>query len=293
MASLRRVGNYVVRAYLRRCPVTEGKKHLLAATKALVRPDEAQQTTRTKHGFSLRLNLANPEQERIYYYGEHDERYETAMLKCLRLPALHCWDVGANIGFYTCLLARLVGPSGKVVAFEPARATRERLEENVRLNGLRNVEVVACAVAAARGRGEIHYAHAGLFEGTASLLDVSGGASSESVSVGTVDDFVERFGPPDFLKIDVEGAQLDVWHGGARFFRAHAPLVLAELRESDDPAKLARIEEEVRSAGYEIYAIRKRCRVRAVARLSPQGPRNYLLAKPMSRFASFLSSRSA
>ena len=294
MAILRQFGNRLVRGYLRRSPVTEGKKNLLAATKAFIQPAEPQQIAPTKYGFALHLNLANPEQERIYYYGEHDERYETALLSRVVQRGMRCWDVGANIGFYTCLFATLAGPSGRVVAFEPARRTRERLEENIRLNGLRNVRVVPSALGAREGRACIHYADAALFEGTASLHQIAQGRStSEPVSVDTLDAFVERLGTPDLLKIDVEGAQLEVWRGGARFFRAHSPLVMAELRESDDPLHLARIEEEVRGAGYEIYAIRKRCRVSVVARLSVQGPRNYLLAKPASRFASFLSSRSA
>lgn len=293
MAVLNLLANRLVRGYLRRSPVTEGKKRLLSATKRFIQPAQAQQIAGTKYGFSLHLNLLNPEQERIYYYGQHDERYETALLNCLVEPGMHCWDVGANIGFYTCLFAVLVGRSGRVVAFEPARATRERLEQNIGLNGLRNVDVVPSAVGASEGEAHIHYADAGLFEGTASLHRMPGRSASEPVRVGTLDAFVERYGAPDLLKIDVEGAQLEVWRGGARFFRTHSPVVLAELRESDDPARLARIEDEVRSAGYDIYAIRKRCRVRAVARLSLQGPRNYLLAKPASRFASFLSSRSA
>lgn len=293
MAILRALANRCVRAYLRHSPVTEGKKALLRATKSFIRPAATQQTVRTKHGFGLQLNLANPEQERIYYYGEHDERYETAILKALITPGMSCWDIGANIGFYTCLLATRAGPTGKVVAFEPARATRERLEHNIALNGLRNVEVVASAVGAARGEARLHYSEPGLFEGTASLLQLPGRDRSEPVSIGTVDDFAQRFGPPDFVKIDVEGAQLDVWRGGTSFFRTQAPLAMAELRESDDAASLARIETEVRSLGYDIYAIRKHCRVVRQSQLSPQGPRNYLLAKPASRFGAVLRARSA
>jgi len=293
MAVLKTIANRCVRAYLRHAPVTDGKRRLLAVTKPLIQPGDVQQCVPTKHGFSMRLNLANPEQERIYYYGEHDERYETAILKALIAPGMHCWDVGANIGFYTCLLARLVGPTGRVVAFEPAGGTRDRLQENIALNGLSNAKVVPCAVGAAQGEAQIHYSDAGLFEGTASLLELPGRRRSEPVSVETIDRLVQRLGQPDFLKIDVEGAQLDVWRGGEGFFRSRSPLVLAELRESDDAESLRRIEARVRELGYEIYAIRKGQTVRLVAQLSTRGPRNYLLAKAGSAFSAGLNARSA
>jgi len=75
--------NRFVRAYLRHFPVTEGKSLLLKATRTRIRPREAIQVSATKHAFSLRLNLDNPEHERIYFYGEHDERYEIALLRKL------------------------------------------------------------------------------------------------------------------------------------------------------------------------------------------------------------------
>ena len=91
-----------------------------------------------------------------------------------------CWDIGANIGYYTCLLAHAVGATGRVVAFEPARATRERLEHNVRLNQLGHVEVLPFAVGQVEGVARIHYREAGLFEGTASLNELQGRAGSFS-----------------------------------------------------------------------------------------------------------------
>jgi FkbM family methyltransferase len=276
---MRPVLNRWVRGYLAHFPVTEGKKALLRLTRRLITPAEAQQTTRTRHGFSLQLNLDNPEHQRIYFYGEHDERYETALLKAIVRPGMTCWDIGANIGYYSCLLALAVGSAGRVIAFEPARETRARLAHNVALNNLGNVEVVPCAVGAAEGVARIHYREAGLFEGTASLHELQGQAESEEVPLASVDSLVERFGAPDFLKIDVEGAQLDVWRGGRAFFSSRHPLVMAELRDSTDPGVLAAIESIVRGYGYRIFSIRKGRRVTEAPRLAPGGPRNYMLAK--------------
>jgi FkbM family methyltransferase len=190
-----------------------------------------------------------------------------------------CWDIGANIGYYTCLLGQSVGPTGRVVAFEPARETRERLAHNIGLNKLANVEVSPLALGGAEGVARIHYRDAGLFEGTASLSERRGQTGSEEVQVATLDSLLTRFGAPDFLKIDVEGAQLDVWRGGRGFFSSRHPLVLAELRDSADPAVLAAIEATVRGYGYVIFSIHKGCRVSETPRLAAGGPRNYMLAK--------------
>lgn len=283
--------NRWVRGYLFHCPVTEGKKALVALTRRRIMPEEPHQITATKHGFALQLNLANPEHERIYLYGEHDERYETRLVRDLVEPGSACWDIGANIGFYTCLLARLVGPGGRVTAFEPAAATRAGLESNVALNRFENVRVLPCALGAAEGMARIHYARAALFEGTATLGEGGGKAGSEEVAVTTIDRLVARLGPPQFLKIDVEGLQLEVWRGGREFFSSHAPLVLAEVRDSEDPQVLRDLEETIRSHGFRMFAVRKGGRVRELARITPKGPRNAILAKEGSPAAERLLAR--
>jgi len=274
--------NSLVRAYLRRFPVTEGKAWLLRATRSRILPGEDIQEAPTKFGFTLRLNLRNPEQERIYFYGEHDERYEIACLRRLIAPGMVCWDIGANIGFYACLLASLAGRGGKVVAFEPLSATRDILLHNLALNGMTNVQVVPCALGAADGEARIHFQEAALAEGTASIYPGAQQTRSEAIAIARLDTIAGTLPAPDFVKIDVEGAQEDVWRGGEAFFAAHAPLVMAELRESADPAKLAALQERIRSLGFRMFECLKGGRVRECSDLRASRKRNFLLAKPAS-----------
>jgi len=273
--------NRIVRGYLRASPVTEGKGWLLRRTESRILPDEAHVLAETKHGFALHLNLANPEHRRIYFYGEHDERYEIALLGRLIRPGDACWDIGANIGFYTCLLARIAGPDGRVDAFEPATATRALLERNVAANDFGNVTVHAQALGAAPGTASIHFRSRDLAEGTASLIPAGDSAESEPVTVTTLDALAGTLPDPDFVKIDVEGLQLDVWRGGAQFFASHAPLVLAELRETSDRAHLAALDACIAGHGYRLFEIRKRGIRRAPSLVAARG-RNFLLAKPGS-----------
>jgi FkbM family methyltransferase len=277
--------NRIVRGYLRACPITEGKRRLLEMAQDRITPAERHVVAPTRHGFSMRLHLGNPEHRRIYFYGEHDERYETALLRRIVRPGDVCWDIGANIGFFTCLLARLVGPRGRVVAFEPATATRRLLEENVALNGLSNVTVRPEALGDSDARATIHFGDGELAEGTASLVRTGAHAASESVTVARLDTLRPGLPEPDFVKIDVEGMQQAVWRGGAGFFRDASPLVLAELRDSPDEAQLEALSAEVAGLGYRIHEVRKRG-IRAVGSIRESGSRNFILGKPSSeRFA--------
>jgi len=272
--------NRCVRAYLRHFPITEGKSLLLSAAKPYIRPRDAIQIGPTRHAFSLRLNLDNPEHERIYFYGEHDERYEIALLRKLIRPDMVCWDIGANIGFFTCLFASLTGPGGQVVAFEPLSATRAMLLENLALNRLSNVQVLPVAIGSEDGNARIYFHDAQLGEGTASIYPANEKQDSEEISLVRIDTIAADLPAPDFVKIDVEGAQEDVWRGGARFFSEKAPMLMAELRESADPTVIGTLERRIRGHGYRVFEILKRGHVREIQDVTKSRKRNFMLAKP-------------
>jgi FkbM family methyltransferase len=270
--------NRIVRGYLRVSPITEGKHRLLEATENWITPAEAHVRTAIRHGFSMQLNLGNPEHRRIYFYGEHDERYETRLLKRLLRRGDVFWDIGANIGFYSCLAAMIVGPEGKVVAFEPASAARRLLEANVALNRFENVSVRTEALGDTEATAMIHFADSELAEGTASLLPIQGQGASEPVTVTRLDTIRAQLPAPAFVKIDVEGMQLEVWRGGASFFSHEAPLVLAELRETSEPARLEAMRDCVVGCGYRIFEIGKRG-LHPIESIVASKRRNFILGK--------------
>jgi hypothetical protein len=87
------------------------------------------------------------------------ERYEPELVILDRLvgPGQVAVDVGASYGIYTCILARLVGPTGRVYAFEPAAEAEAVLRRNVERNGLGWVEVHQLACGHASGSGVLHH----------------------------------------------------------------------------------------------------------------------------------------
>lgn len=281
MIAPRRALNFLVRAYLRRSPITTGKKQLLRACRSLIFPDEQFVTVGAKHGFRMRLNLADPGHHRLYFYGEHDERYEINNLAKILRPGDTCWDIGANIGSYTCFFAAKVGPSGKVVAFEPVARTADFVQRNIEINAFSNVTLVRKAVADFVGRRPIFFNTTDQTEGTASL-NVEGGARSEIVDVDTIDNVVGSLPAPDLIKIDVEGSQKEVFDGARTFFSRHAPMLMAELRHESTAVTQA-LQERLRRMGYRVFVCHKRC-LKPCHDIATSRHRNFFLVQPESKY---------
>jgi FkbM family methyltransferase len=138
-------------------------------------------------------------------------------------------DVGANIGFYSLAAALDVGIAGRVLAFEPNAGAAARLRENVAINGLNNVTVVQAAAGARDGTITFHLAT----DSEASSLYAAGDdvATTVTVPIVTLDQYLAGagIGQVDVLKLDAEGAEIDVL-AGARLLlsRPDAPSVIVE-----------------------------------------------------------------
>ncbi len=152
------------------------------------------------------------------------------------------YDVGANVGFLTVIGAHLVGEQGTVYAFEPVPENVSTLRGNVARNGLRSVRVLRLAVADKSGQTDLVLAR---YSGGAALASVEAppdAAGTIQVEMVSIDDlvFARGFKPPSMVKIDVEGAEIEVLKGMPRTLRAHAPIVLYEI----DGATTQRVEEK-------------------------------------------------
>ena len=271
--------NRIVRSYLRRCPITEGKNLLLKLTKDGIIPENPIVIFKTKYPFRLKANLANPEHQYLYFYGTHDERYVvTKLLKIIKSGDI-CWDIGANIGFYTCLLASQVKDTGAVIAFEPAARTCGYLQENVFLNEFTNVTVVNNGLGDNTEQRHLYYSQAALAEGTASLKYPNGRTASERVTLNTIDNLISKLPTPDFIKIDVEGYQLEVLRGGEHFLKTHAPLLMAELKDVGETNRddFSEIEKYITNLGYSLYEIGKYT-LKGCTHISDSKRRNFFLA---------------
>jgi FkbM family methyltransferase len=150
--------------------------------------------------------------------GSYEREQSSLFLRHIR-PGQQVLDIGAAAGYYTLLAARLVGPAGSVVAFEPHPNNLRYLRGHVRQNRLKQVRVLDLAIADQHGT-----AHFGGGSGTGtSRLQEQG---EFEVAVRRLDDLAEEHGlAPQHIKIDVEGAELEVLRGGEQLIRKHRPTI--------------------------------------------------------------------
>jgi FkbM family methyltransferase len=138
------------------------------------------------------------------------------------------WDVGANVGFFALLGARLAGPTGRVVAWEPVAAVAAHAREAALRSGLA-VEVREAAVGAASGEQELLVAGDASWSHLAARGNAAG-ATRTRVQVTTLDaELGAGTPPPDVVKLDVEGSEGDVLRGAAGLLATARPALVVEL----------------------------------------------------------------
>jgi FkbM family methyltransferase len=153
----------------------------------------------------------------IQYSRFYTHDYEPETVKYLRSnlsPKQTFIDVGAHIGLFTVVGAQVVGAGGKVISFEPTEVTRQVLAEVVRINGLsRIVSIRGEAVSSIVGEAEF-YEEGDKLSVTNSLIKNQTTSRKAVVPTTTLDELVSANQiAPNCIKIDVEGAELDVLRG--------------------------------------------------------------------------------
>jgi FkbM family methyltransferase len=195
-------------------------------------------------------------------YGGWERQAQRFMAGRIRAGQV-VYDVGANAGIHTLLMARLATARGHVYAFEPHPAIHEALVTNVALNGLEaEVTPVQMAVTDATGRSTFYSGQ----HGGAGHLGAVGYPEGEGITVETItlDAFVFGRGhrPPDFVKIDVEGAEGKVMDGGQLVLRSHRPTLLIDLHNPEQDLAVGRV---LAALGYAAYRTRDMSRVASLS----------------------------
>jgi len=197
----------------------------------------------------------------IWWGGETYERIQTQYFKSLMKPGDVFFDIGSNIGYYSLTAAPLVGPGGKIYAFEPATQQFTLLNGNIARNGLNQIEPVQLALSDTKGPGVLHLDDT-FNTGSAALCNSSvAGPHEELVTCTTLDDFVDsrRIDRIDAMKIDVEGFEMSVLRGGRRTLERLRPTLLIEVKEHHlQRAGLSREElyAYLRGLGYTSFRIK-------------------------------------
>jgi FkbM family methyltransferase len=159
----------------------------------------------------------------LIMYREY-EPYESKLVREYLKPGMTVYNIGANLGYYALLASECVGPSGEVLAFEPALENLELLRRTVAEDGCTNVEIFPMAVSEEAGVANLAISTTN--SGDHRLTEIEGRNHIE-VNVTSVDAFMVGGHPgPDAIIMDVQGAELDVLRGAKSLLDSKAPLVL-------------------------------------------------------------------
>jgi FkbM family methyltransferase len=175
----------------------------------------------------------NPRTGRDYFRGDVEPEVQAVLQKYLR-PGMTVYDIGANIGFFSLLAARLVGSAGHVTAFEADPEIAARLRENVERNKDAPISVEEKAVWSSSNPVFFARADAAVSpdRGLGHVIDNEPERSAPGtirVEAVSVDDYVGKSEPPDFIKCDVEGAEVEVFRGAEKLLNERQPIILCEM----------------------------------------------------------------
>jgi len=191
------------------------------------------------------------------------EEWTEAVLRRLLSPGMSVIEAGANVGYFTLLMARAVGPRGRVISFECDPGLAALARDNIEINGLHRIaRLEERALGERNGRVTFYRTdrHRGGGSLVAGLEQIPHNPTDHrepiEVEVTTLDDVAKAAGTdPDLLKLDAEGAEPAILRGGSALLDSNRPLTIVMeffprfVREAgDDPAALLRLLESKRFA---------------------------------------------
>lgn len=163
---------------------------------------------------------------------------DVALFESIVKPGMTVFDVGANIGHHTVVYSKLVGPSGRVIAFEPQTTIFRLLAANAVMNGASNADLVQSCVGETEGFVHlfpIRYDVATNFGalGVDPTPEKRGENKGQKCRVARLDDLVDELTIPlercDFIKIDVQSFELFVLRGAGKLLRKYRPVLFLEV----------------------------------------------------------------
>lgn len=179
-----------------------------------------------KSGFIWRLDPNSCIGESIINHGMWEED-TTKLIQETVKPGMHVLDIGANVGYYTLILARSVGPTGKVWAFEPVKRFRDHLLWHIEKNNLNDIVTVLpyglsdttidIPISIDNSTATLHWPKS------------KPAVENEIISLKRFDDVVNtlKIENIDFIKIDIDGNEPKFFRGAIMFFKnCHPPIAM-------------------------------------------------------------------
>jgi len=205
------------------------------------------------------IDLSDPRAELVYL--ELSELLsDSGILRHLLKPGDTFVDIGANYGSYSLVAAQLVGPTGRVIAFEPQRRLADSLVRSLSANALQNCRVIESGLSNSRRRERLYVPDRN--SGSASIFPrylPRGRYSVVEIQMERLDDLASGFtdGGHIVVKLDIEGGERECLLGANRFFTRHQPDLIIEINQDSAKAAGYTVSDLIallRSYGYTRFA---------------------------------------
>lgn len=195
--------------------------------------------------------------ERVMWTGRFEEGLVELIQKRVR-PGDVCFDIGGNVGAVTLPLADAVGPAGSVHTFEPEPRNFVRLSNNLALNPSIQRQVTLNQLGLSDEAGALYWSEDPGNPGNGTL----GATGEQEIRVTTLDAYCEEMSVAriDFMKVDVEGMELQVFRGGEKSLRTFRPAIYFEtLGRYKGAAKsnFDHLESFLKDCGYTLHKLHR------------------------------------
>lgn len=196
------------------------------------------------NGIAKGLKFNNAESSPELALGTYEVPIQKIFAQHLETGAVF-YDIGANVGFFSIVAAKLVGDSGKVIAFEPGKDNARAIRHNAKLNNFNQIEVIEKAISNTSGSGQLLLAK---YSGGHALATADAPpdlAGEITVDIVSIDDLIAQklIEPPNFVKVDVEGAELDVLKGMKETIKTYQPTIIYEVDDGNRAAYERKYQE--------------------------------------------------
>lgn len=241
-----------------------GRERLLRA----LLPPERFRASRARHEYTVRYgsnlklhcDLGSYVEWSVFFKGYYSPDLSILLSK-LASAGMIAFDVGANVGAYSLLIADKVGPQGMVYCFEPNPEVSDRLLANIRLNGFElRTSVLNTALSSSVGNSKLFVPKKDHHNrGISSLYRYTDLLEEQiAVKVETIDNVVAELNLEhlDLVKIDTDGSDAEVIFGGRKAIETHLPIVVFEANYLAHPNvqfTLAAVRSQLADLGYRFY----------------------------------------
>lgn len=192
--------------------------------------------------------------KQVFVYKDFEPEIKEIFLKYVN-EGFTVLDIGANIGVHTLFFSKIVGDSGKVIAFEPIKKIYEQLKKSIAINDFKNIDLNNFALGNKEEEVEINIVRENI--GASSIYDNVDSNKKENISVKILDNL--NLPKIDFIKIDVEGYEWNVIKGSKKLIEKDKPNIIFEYNpdsyDKKEQNSSLQLLEYLKSLEYKLFDV--------------------------------------